>query len=62
MRECAICLCRRHVDRMDAASGVLGIALSEDVGLAPPAMLVFRPIIDDQEEPGRRQALDQAVE
>jgi hypothetical protein len=25
-------------------------------------MLILRPIVDEQQEPGRRQALDQAVE
>ena len=32
------------------------------VGLAAPAMLVLRPVVDQQQEPGGRQALDQAVE
>ena len=31
-------------------------------GLAPPTMLVFGPIIGEQEQPDRGQALDQAVE
>ena len=32
------------------------------VGLAAPAVLVLGPIIDQQQQPGRGQALDQAVE
>ena len=32
------------------------------VGLAAPAVLVLRAVVDQQQEPGRRQALDQAVE
>ncbi len=32
------------------------------VGLAPPAMLVLGPVVDEQEDPGRGQTLDQAVE
>ena len=32
------------------------------VGLAAPAVLVLRAIVDQQQEPGRRQALDQAIE
>jgi len=32
------------------------------VGLAAPAVLVLRAIIDQQEEPRGRQALDQAVQ
>ena len=32
------------------------------VGLAAPAMLVLRPVVDQQQELGRRHALDQAVE
>ena len=32
------------------------------VGLAAPGVLVLRAIIDEQEEAGRRQALDQAIE
>ena len=32
------------------------------VGLAPPAMLILRAVVDQQQQPGRGQALDQAVE
>ena len=32
------------------------------VGLAAPAVLVLRAVVDQEQEPGRRQALDQAVE
>ena len=32
------------------------------VGLAAPAVLVLRPIVDQQQQAGRGQALDQAVE
>ena len=32
------------------------------VGLAPPAMLVLRPVVDQEEQPRGRQALDQAVQ
>ena len=32
------------------------------VGLAAPAVLVLRPVVDEQQEAGRGQALDQAVE
>ena len=31
-------------------------------GLAAPAMLVLRTVVDQEQQPGRRQALDQAVE
>ena len=32
------------------------------VGLAAPAMLVLGPVVDEQEEPRRRQALDETVQ
>ena len=32
------------------------------VGFAPPAVLVLGPVVDEQEEPGRGQTLDQAIE
>ena len=32
------------------------------VGLAAPAVLILGPIVDQQQETGRRQALDEAVE
>ena len=32
------------------------------VAPAPPAVAVLRPVIDQEQEPGRRQALDQAVQ
>ncbi len=32
------------------------------VGLAAPAVPVLRAVVDEEQEPGRRQALDQAVE
>ena len=32
------------------------------VGLAAPAVLILGPVVDEQQEPRRRQALDQAVE
>ena len=32
------------------------------VGLAAPAVLVLGPVVDEQQQPRRRQALDQAVE
>ena len=31
-------------------------------GLAPPAVLVLRPVVDEEEEPGRRHAFDEAVQ
>src|SRR5713226_361996 len=32
------------------------------VGLAPPPMLVLGPVVDEKEDPGRWQALDQAIQ
>jgi hypothetical protein len=32
------------------------------VGFVPPVVLVFRTVIDEEEEPGSRKTIDQAVE
>jgi hypothetical protein len=32
------------------------------VGLVAPGVLILRAVIDEQEDAGRRQALDQAIE
>ena len=48
------CLSARRRQRVEPQLGV--------IGLAPPAVLILWPVVDQQQEPGRREALDQRIE